>query len=68
MLNEQEDKVKDKLVAVINKLLVVIVVLVLALILLPVIFYYETFQSLSINYSMFFCFAVKCTTKTAYIL
>ena len=41
MLNEQEDKIKDKLVAVINKLLVVIAILVLALVLLPVIFYYD---------------------------
>ncbi|MEO6541834.1 MAG: c-type cytochrome [Ferruginibacter sp.] len=41
MLNEQEDKIKDKLVAVINKLLVVIAILVLALILLPVIFFYD---------------------------
>ncbi|MEO7306855.1 MAG: c-type cytochrome [Ferruginibacter sp.] len=41
MLNSPEDKIKDKLVAVINKLLVVIAVLVLALILLPVIFYYD---------------------------
>jgi thiosulfate dehydrogenase len=41
MFNEQEDKVKDKLVAIINKLLVVIAILVLALVLLPVIFYYD---------------------------
>ncbi|HEX2683102.1 MAG TPA: c-type cytochrome [Ferruginibacter sp.] len=41
MLNDQEDEIKDKLVAIINKLLVVIAVLVLALVLLPVIFYYD---------------------------
>ncbi|MEO6252334.1 MAG: c-type cytochrome [Ferruginibacter sp.] len=41
MPNDQEDKIKDKLVTVINKLLVVIAVLVLALILLPVVFYYD---------------------------
>src|SRR6188768_2337027 len=42
MLNEQgEDKQTDKLISIINRLLVVIVVLVLSLIALPLIFYYD---------------------------
>lgn len=41
MLNEQDDKIQERLMPVISKLILVIVVLVIGLITMPFVFYYS---------------------------